>query len=146
MREYLFRGKRCDNGEWIEGSLIIYDWDNRYISIYSTEEEMAFRVDPETVGQYTGLTDNNEKKIFEGDIVRYTNELEEINAPEIGVVVYEKSECHFEVQREIKNHCNVCIPKSINVAYLFDDVRCSYEVIGNIYDYDNPELLEDVEA
>lgn len=142
MREYLFRGKRCDNGEWVEGSLIIHDWDNRYISIYSTEEEMAFRVDPETVGQWTGFRDNDGDRIYEDDILKMVNTLDEINAPEIGVVVYEQSECCFEVQRKVKNPENVHIPTSISVTYLFsDNERCSYEVVGN--SHDNPELLED---
>ena len=118
MRDIIFRGKREDNGEWIaESETYIKDGDGTWLCDESND---VVKVIPETVGQYTGLTDRNDKKIFEGDIVR-----------EFGG---ESCQGYYEID----NVLTVKIPDTlINFEMSYD---CEYKIIGNIYD--NPELLK----
>ena len=125
MREFLLRGKRTDNGEWVKGYLYITHIGAHEIGSYDAEiniERVTFDVIPETVGQYTGLTDKNGKRIFEGDIVSLVK-----HDGLIYKVVYVP--CRYELVNSKGVNCFVLdIYKSENI-----------EVIGNIHD--NPELL-----
>lgn len=128
-REILFRGKRTDNGEWIEGLVARYNPKFECANIVDDFESLV-PVKTETVGQYTGLTDKNGKKIFEGDIVKHYNHnpIKEYSE-DIGRVFYYSKSCRF--LRTSKLFPNDC-PEI--------ESYCEYEVIGNIYD--NPELME----
>lgn len=135
MREILFRGKTL-TGRWVEGAYykqeeFYGDKEDAHIIITSKEtlgNDLALEshiVIPETVGQYTGLTDKNETKIFEGDIVRigFEDKIWE-TARE---VVFEEGQWFFK--------CNSNSMKSYIGAFGNSVV----EVIGNIHD--KPELL-----
>ena len=130
MREILFRGKRTDNGEWVEGTY--FPPANTLISyklelIDGVVTFMDFCVIPETVGQYTGFTDKNGKKIFEGDIIRKTNKGRH---PEIFTA---NIRTDFRVNEEV--YYGPC-------EHFTES--CEYEIIGNIHD--NPELMKDGEG
>ena len=137
MREILFRGKRVDNGEWIKGFYIEanHHWHNKGVHKEWIVKNVIqnggwcnvgskYAVIPETVGQYTGLTDKNGTKIFEGDIVK--------DEYILGKVVYNTKQEDFDGA----------------ASFMIDDVDDglqsyrfwnSVEVIGNIHD--NPELI-----
>ena len=144
MREILFRGKRLDNGEWVEGwyqpETTIKHWNGSQETVgvtiaYKVEEGFLedTLVDPPTVGQYTGLTDKNGKRIFEGDIVAQNwYDYDEPRDDSFGKVVFCEYDCSFSVM-------------DVNKDGFMPLGRCgSYhwevEVIGNIHD--NPELLK----
>ena len=123
MREILFRGKRTDNGEWETGSFVVIRGDCSDEQIYIADKMTGYNtpVIKETVGQYTGLTDKNGKKIFEGDIVRAFTRFSEIY---VSSVAYHDGIFWFKNWSWTK------------FLFKFEKI----EVIGNIHD--NPELLE----
>lgn len=134
MREILFRGKRLDNGEWIDGSLWLYGEDAHIFGGPDFPYGCLWhKVDPATVGQYTGLTDKDGKRIFEGDIVRFfERQFGGEDAPVIQSVGYEEG--GFCVHRYFLNNW---LRNAINGNIQLEGI----EVIGNIHD--NPELMEE---
>lgn len=114
-RKILFRGKRTDNGEWTQGYLFRI-WGKAYICWGTVNDVPDMKeVDPETVCQYTGLTDKKGRKIFEGNILK----------------IPEKKNHNVKFE-----YGQFCVGINCPVAY----IRTECEVIGNIFD--NPELLE----
>ena len=133
IREILFRGKCCTTGEWVEGFLGIEVLDDYVIQQFSFDEYFAsecidqYSVKLETVGQYTGLTDKNGKKIFEGDILE--GDLEDSLDPGAkwrSEIIWGKFGWN-------------CKDNKISLPMDEYDIR-EGEVIGNIHD--NPELLK----
>lgn len=128
MREILFRGKKFINDEWVEGLLVkdraFYGKLENHAYIVNHEcpsgcfgRDIYFEVDPDTVGQYTGLADKNGRKIFERDVLK-------LDDGEIGVIIFR--DAGFALNN---GGCSFCVSDQ--------DER---EVIGNIHD--NPELLK----
>ena len=124
-REILFKGKRVDNGEWVEGFYCPRPYSHfpcepSIFPIATIDKEWyGIEVIPETVGQYTGLTDKNGVKIFEGDILKFRS----------GIYSVEWDNEHSKfLQRDgqFSRELHIWIAKS--------------EIVGNIHD--NPELLK----
>ena len=143
MREILFRGNSTETNQWIYGGFHI--WEKRQVCALGNDRlkddeiscvitvnsfadwnmprtMQAVEVIADTVGQYTGLTDRNGNKIFEGDIVNILTENEEI-----GVIVYEDGGFFVHADKF-----------SIDIIYKINGT--DVEVIGN--KYDNPKLME----
>ena len=122
-REILFRGKRKDNGEWVYGDLLQIPTKNAYSIMGHTPCAGVALIIPETRGEYTGLTDKNGKKIFEGDIL-----YDEYNECNCLITFDEGSFCFVDD--------NVC-------QSVWSCDMTAFEVIGNIHD--NPELIKEQE-
>ena len=124
MRNILFRGKRADNGAWVEGFLASQRTIATVSAIGNYDEIV---IDPETVGQFTGLTDKNGKKIFEGDVVKW----------------------HFYYGFPCERHRLIGTVKFLSAEFKICGVKQyegeqrrldnTYEILGNIHD--NPELF-----
>ena len=133
MREILFRGKRVDNGEWIQGDIVQFPVHG---VVRIVEQEPSYKdaeVDSDTVGQYTGLTDKNGRKIFEGDIIHLEYSQVFFGGMYFGEYTAEvsyKEGCF--ITDGINNGDEIETPLS---GFNNDEV----EIIGNIHD--NPELL-----
>jgi hypothetical protein len=122
MREILFRGKRYDNGNWVEGYLIHDEVCNTHIPyigyLFGDDIDVA-EIILGTVGQYTGLTDKNGKKIFEGDALNIDGT--------VFICYWDDGNLEFGLKNK---------KESIGMAYM---AVYDAEIIGNIHD--NPEVL-----
>ena len=138
-REIIFRGKRADNGELVISDSLM-QVKGQYPRLWVESDVKGWvEVLPETVGQFTGLTDKNGKKIFEGDIVvtRYSNgEICSIGDIQFDYGVFG---AEWTINKEHKTMVGTW-GQLHNLRRLDDDSINHIEIIGNIYD--NPELLE----
>lgn len=130
IREILFKAKRIDNGEWVEGYLMKYSLLHEvstYILPIGSVCDAHTEVNPETVCQYTGLTDKNGKKIWENDIVLIdSNPIDEEDG--YFTVEWYSEEAMFKMS-------GTGLTTDFDTFYGFE---C--EVVGNTFD--NPELLK----
>lgn len=145
MREHmgLYRGKRIDNGEWVEGYLTQHTFVGceetqlGYVIEPAPKKLWAvesFKVDPNTIGECTSLKDKNGKLIFEGDVVRE----------------YYNGKCVVEYGRHKIGCCGCCYDYHESVGFYLkdkwdsphsdDEAWHGLEIIGNVHD--NPELLK----
>ena len=148
-REIVFRGKRIDTGEWVEGyyakqsNHACFAHELKYTHFIYQDVFMDFglgglkkiEVVPETVGQYTGLTDKNGTKIFEGDIVTYEDAEADYEGYHDNVFL----NCG---EVEISAWDGICFTnrQTVEMSDLYEsETMVDCEVIGNIYD--NPKLL-----
>ena len=138
MREILFRGKRIDNGKWVEGDLVrnAYDGSNSSVIVgIQTPGCYPHEVHPKSVGQYTGLKDTNGNRIFEGDIARIDNIVTSLGLGKektqltswTGEVFWQTGSCAFALINRKDE--------------LVQELTTSLKITGNIFD--NNELLEE---
>ncbi len=162
MREILFRGKRKDNGEWIEGDLLHDRFilsNEKICRIYNEESKLTHRQDiviPETVGQYTGLNDNTKwEKLTKEEQLEWlkNHSVEEWNGKKIfeGDIVKKSWIYHYYVNHQRRSKINTFIGQIVfdSGSYIMKEqeefIGSSpngewLEIIGNIHD--NPELLK----
>lgn len=151
-REILFKAKRKDNGEWVEGYVVAYP--SGKVEIHKISKELPdillkCEIAPSTLCQYTGLTDKNGKKIWENDILRGHGNDDDLAKVVFGEFNVIDVETHEKVDRVIGWHTKVietdvlskcepfCLPMPLTDFYI---KQCEYEVVKNVFD--NPELLE----
>ena len=162
MREILFRGKWKNSGEWVYGNLFNPDKSDTptQICIGTYIARTCYEIDPETVGQFTGLTDKNGKRVFEGDIILYHHHVKKL-VPCEDATQSETEHYGFDDEsglglayrptRTIRYKGYVALDFLLGVDLNLNNncewwncenngVLTQVEVIGNIHD--NPELLK----
>lgn len=160
MRDILFKAKRIDTGEWVEGFFCyqkLYCYDNRItprpiiIGELSNTGIVKFEIDESTICQYTGMTDKNGQKIWENDIIKLHQFLFDGSEYEKEILIsieYMSEMMCFVANlieaKEIKRYMGYKDEDTEKVVVPFNDFyglhEESFEVIGNVFD--NKEILE----
>ena len=127
MREIKFRGKEPKTGKWICGLLM-----NQEFGEHEHAGILGHPIDPNTLGQYTGLKDKNDTEIYEGDIT-------EIKLAKrtsfLGIVEWRQDRCAFQIKS---------IPGQGGVGWWDTRYAHNAKIVGNIHD--NPELLKEIQS
>lgn len=167
-REILFKAKRIDNGEWVEGYLfddgmpepkhyfiggiIVKPYEGTACDKWNVVGIDFCEIDINTLCQYTGLTDKNDKKIWENDILKFNDEIwyscytscgteyDSWEAENYGVVGYCDYSARYDFTKYKYNENQVEADLHKNHDIEFSEFVKEHEVIGNIFD--NPELVE----
>ena len=128
MRTILFKAKRADNGEWIEGNQFKI-WSKAYI-LWGITNGVPDRIEviPETVCQYTGLNDKNGVKVFESD---------RIKSKKFEYYIVFENGAFYAVSIDLKDFDGK--PFKWMLAKRFEDLNTDYVVIGNIHDKEKSE-------
>ena len=144
MREYIFHGKRIDNGEWVEGNLTVWSDGSASIDPVSTPSSPLYAVHPESVGQYTGFDEwmlddaSRNSKLYEGDIIEVwgNREIYGSNWSQYdgkvkfrGVIVFEYGEWRIE----FKNKYNEIICKARGKEEYDRDVPWGHELYRSCF-------------
>lgn len=157
---YLFRAKRIDNGEWVEGFYCKWLKGKRVVTYSEKETDCIitwmsnggmsrYEVDPSTICQCTGLVDKNDKIIYENDILMCHNNPQDIVKAVFGKFTVINAETLEAVDEVIGWHYEViptdalskCEPFCFSMPLTEDYAKsCEFEVVGNTFD--NPKLLE----
>ena len=130
MRTIRFRGKRKDNGEWVYGDLRIREKEGWfYICEWQDVKWVSWIVIPETVGEYTGLKDKNDKEIFEGDIVDWY--YDELGSGGEGITRHEYKKCEVFWHPEFAG-LMLRTKDDFGAWHFYEDM--AIEIIGNIHE------------
>lgn len=152
MRTIKFKARRLDNGEWAEGDLV---HSTGYFCIYHETDKypvvpVVHRVNPDTVCQFTGVTDKNGKEVYEGDVLRsdefpfsLINEQRKYPDLRFGLLVWDKDKCKFSMLCYTNKKHELTVDKYFEGAnYDINQLWCSkFEVVGSIHDAEWKEKL-----
>ncbi len=119
MRQIIFRAKRKDTKEWVYGYLTDDCFKNKQIFYIRKGWRYTHQVDEDTIGQYTGLNGRNGELIFEGDLVRFYDDIEDELI--VGKVIWHADSCSFCVDSEEREIVSLT-------------AHWEWEVVGNIHD------------